>query len=52
LSRLSLVGEARTTWRKKFEIPRFLDLDKDGRVWFGEWWMGKIGVLGRTAWFG
>ncbi len=26
-------------------IPRFIDLDKDGRVWFGEWWTGKIGVL-------
>jgi len=26
-------------------IPRFIDLDKDGRIWFGEWWTGKIGVL-------
>ena len=26
-------------------IPRFIDLDKNGRVWFGEWWVGKIGVL-------
>jgi len=26
-------------------IPRFIDLDKSGRVWFGEWWTGKIGVL-------
>jgi streptogramin lyase len=26
-------------------IPRFIDLDKDGRVWFGEWWTGRIAVL-------
>jgi virginiamycin B lyase len=26
-------------------IPRFIDIDKNGRVWFGEWWVGKIGVL-------
>jgi streptogramin lyase len=26
-------------------IPRFIDMDKQGRIWFGEWWTGKIGVL-------
>jgi streptogramin lyase len=26
-------------------IPRFIDLDKYGRIWFGEWWTGKIGVM-------
>ena len=25
--------------------PRFIDVAKDGRVWFSEYWAGKIGVL-------
>jgi virginiamycin B lyase len=25
--------------------PRFVGLDSKGRVWFGEWWNNKLGVL-------
>ncbi len=25
--------------------PRFIGLDSKGRVWFGEWWNSKLGML-------
>ena len=25
--------------------PRFVGLDRQGRIWFAEWWSGKIGVV-------
>jgi virginiamycin B lyase len=25
--------------------PRFIGLDSKGRVWFGEWWNNKLGML-------
>jgi virginiamycin B lyase len=25
--------------------PRFLSIDDQGRIWFGEWWNGRLGVL-------
>jgi len=26
-------------------LPRFIGLDSKGRVWFGEWWNSKLGML-------
>jgi streptogramin lyase len=25
--------------------PRFLSIDDQGRIWFGEWWNGRVGVM-------
>ena len=25
--------------------PRFLSIDEQGRIWFGEWWNSRVGLL-------
>ncbi len=41
--------ETRRDERRAFDeagrLLRFVGLDAKGRIWFGEWWNNKLGVL-------